>query len=115
MDIQFEPDWEEHLFSATDRMFEEKLGPAMEDQVKRNTPVDLDNLRQSVKFEVDRTNHTLAINAYGDEKREKDNRKYYAAWVDLGHRQFAWGRDTGKVRQPTAFMRQALYRRYEGF
>lgn len=113
MDIQWDADAQDKINTLVDDMLQTKLGPMMEEQVKANTPVDLGNLRDSVTMEV--TDHKLYINAYGDEEREGENRKYYAAWVDLGHKLIAWGHDTGRVIKPTAFMRKALYRRYPGF
>lgn len=105
----------EHLQSLVDNMLETKLGPAMEQEVVKNTPKDTGKLAESVEMTVDRDEHVLYIQAYGDDLREAENRKYYAAWVDLGHRLIAWGNDTGEVIAPTSFMRKALYRRYPGF
>lgn len=115
MEIQWDKDAQANIDELVDRMLEDKLGPTVADQVRRNTPVDLGNLRDSVEFNVDKSAHKLYIQAYGDEMREAENRKYYAAWVDLGHEIVAWGNRTGKFQPPTAFMRRALYRRYEGF
>ena len=114
MRIELDHDAMEHIYELTDNMFEEKLGPMMEAQVKRNAPKDSGALAASVSMDVDRIEHKLYIQAYGDESRP-EGRKYYAAYVDLGHRIVAWGNDTGEVKPPTAFMRRALYRRYAGF
>lgn len=113
--FEFDADAMENILRAVDKAFETKLGPQMEAEVKKNTPIDTGALIDSVKYSVDRTEHTLIVQAYGDEERAAENRKYYAAWVDLGHRIIAWGHDTGRVQPPTAFMRRALYRRYGGF
>lgn len=115
MDFQMDPDAMAKLYALADDTLETKLGPMVEAEVVRNTPVDLGKLRDSVTSDVDRTRHVLTVSAYGDEERRAENRKYYAAWVDLGHRLIAWGHDTGRVIKPTAFMRKALYRRYPGF
>jgi hypothetical protein len=104
----------QRIYELTDNMFETKLGPMIEAQVKINCPKDTGALADSVSMSVDRVTHALYVQAYGDESRP-EGRKYYAAYVDLGHHQIAWGHDTGKVKAPTAFMRRALYRRYAGF
>lgn len=113
MDIQWDDRAQAEIDTLVDNMLDTKLGPMMKEEVKRNTPVDLGHLRDSVDYSVE--DHTLYVQAYGDDMREAENRKYYAAWVDLGHRLIAWGHDTGKIIKPTAFMRRALYRRYPGF
>lgn len=115
MDINFEPDAMEQIYKLTDEAFERHLGPMMELEVKRNAPKDTGKLAESVEASVSRTTHKLYIQAYGDNLREAENRKYYAAWVDLGHEIVAWGNRTGNVKPPTAFMRRALYKRYPGF
>lgn len=104
----------ENLLRSVDSMFETKLGPMMKAEVVRNTPVDTGKLRDSVYYEVDRSEHELNVGATGDPERE-EGRQWYALFVDLGHRIFVYGHDTGRVRQPTAFIRKALYRRYGGF
>lgn len=113
MDIQWDDDAQDKINALVDDMLQTNLGPMMVEQVKQNCPVDLGNLRDSTDMEV--TDHTLYITATGDEAREGENRKYYAAWVDLGHELVAWGRRTGRVIKPTAYMRRALYRKYPGF
>lgn len=105
----------EEILSRVDDMFEDNLGPEIKAQVMRNTPIDTGALVSTTYMEVDRDTHTLNVGALGDESREGENRKYYAAWVDLGHRIFVYGHDTGRVKAPTAYMRRALYRRYAGF
>jgi|ERR1700722_9575608 len=114
MDINFESDAMEHIYELTDKMFKENLGPMIKEQVVRNTPKDTGALADSVTMSVDIDTHKLYVQAYGDESRP-EGRKYYAAYVDLGHRIVAWGHDTDKVKAPTAFMRRALYRNYSGF
>lgn len=104
-----------HLKQLVGNMFENKLGPMMEAEVKSNAPVGTGNLRESVSFHVDWAKCSLIVSATGSIMRKGSNRKYYAAWVDLGHRVFAWGHETGEVKMPTAFMRRALYKRYPGF
>jgi hypothetical protein len=96
-------------------MFEDDLGPKIKDQVIVNTPVDTGALAESTYMEVDWTEHKLRVGALGDESRADENRRYYAAWVDLGHRIFVYGHDTGRVKAPTAYMRKAIYRRYAGY
>lgn len=114
MNIDWNKDADEQINEKVDGMLE-RLGLLMEAQVKKNCPVDLDNLRESVAHEVDRTTHTLYVTATGDEGREGEDRKYYATWVDLGHEQWVFGHNTHKIQKPTAFMRRSLYRRYPGF
>lgn len=113
MKINWADDAQVRINELVDRMLSDKLGPMMEAEVVRNTPVNTGALAESVTTEVQ--DHKLYIQAYGDELREAENRKYYAAWVDLGHHAFWWGYDSDTVQPPTAFMRRALYRRYPGF
>lgn len=112
--FEFDETAMEHINSAMDKAFDAKLGPLMKAEVQHNTPIDTGALIDSVYYEVDREKHELNVGATGDPKR-KEGRQWYALYVDLGHRIFVYGRDTGKVRQPTAFIRKALYRRYPGF
>lgn len=114
MRVEFDAGASEKLAALVDHALD-RLGPMVADEVRRNTPRDTGALVESVEDIVDRGAHKLYIQAYGDDLREADNRKYYAAYVDLGHRLIAWGHDTGRVIAPTAFMRRALYRRYPGF
>lgn len=114
MNIEIDPKGMEHVLELCDNMFETKLGPAMEAEVRRNAPTGTGRLKESVSSSVDRAKHALYITATGDESREGD-RRYYAAYVDLGHHQVAWGHETDEIIPPTAFMRRALYRRYAGF
>jgi hypothetical protein len=113
--FEFDSDAMEEILSLCDDMFEDHLGPAVKAQVMHNTPIDTGALIDSTYMEVDRSEHALNVGALGDGSRVAENRKYYAAWVDLGHRIFIYGRDTGRVQAPTAYMRRALYRRYAGF
>lgn len=115
MQINWDKDSDAHINSLVDHMLDDKLGPMMVAEVIKNCPKDTGKLADSTDHEVDRDKHVLYVTATGDEEREGERRKYYAAWVDLGHRIIAWGHDTGKVKQPTAYMRRALYRRYPGF
>lgn len=115
MEFHMDHEARAHIEVLIDNMLENKLGPMMKAEVIKNTPVDTGALADSVEMNVDRTKHKLYIQAYGDDLREAHNRKYYAAYVDLGHEIVAWGNPTGKIQPPTAFMRRALYRRYDGF
>lgn len=111
MRIDFNDDVQDRLDALVDDLFHTRLGPMMVAEVIRNCPKDTGKLASTTDFTVE--DRTLYITATGDEERMGgENRKYYAAWVDLGHRIIAWGHDTGKVQPPTAYMRRALYRRY---
>lgn len=110
-----EPGHLENVYRLVDDMFEHKIGPMVKAQVIRNCPVDTGSLSASTTQEVDRIKHVLYIIGYGDESRVEPERKYYAAWVDLGHRIVVFGHDTGRVQPPTAYMRRALYKSYPGF
>lgn len=113
-DFEWAPGAEEELKRRMDTAFDTKLGPMMKAEVQRNTPIDTGKLIDSVYYEVDREKHELNVGATGDPERP-EGRQWYALYVDLGHRIIAWGHDTGRVKQPTAFIRKALYRRYGGF
>jgi hypothetical protein len=113
--FEFDSDAMEEILSRCDDMFEDELGPAVKAQVMHNTPIDTGALIDSTYMEVNRDEHVLNVGALGDETREGENRKWYAAYVDLGHRIFVYGHPTDKIKAPTAYMRRALYRRYPGF
>lgn len=116
MNIDWDASAQDNINTLIDHMLGEKLGPMMVAEVVRNCPKDTGKLAESTDMQVDRDKHVLYITATGDETREGgEKRKYYAAWVDLGHRIIAWGNDTGKTKAPTAYMRKALYRKYPGF
>ena len=113
MDINWNTDAQAHIDALVDHMLDTKLGPMMRDEVIKNCPVDTGALAASTDYHVE--DHKLYVTAIGDESREAENRRYYASWVDLGHRIFIFGHDSGKVQPPTFYMRRALYRHYPGF
>lgn len=114
MRIEFNADAQDKINVLVDTMLDTKLGPMMVAECVRNCPKDTGKLASTVDHQV--TDHSLYITATGDEERTGgENRKWYAAWVDLGHEIVAWGHHTGRIQPPTAWMRRALYRRYSGF
>lgn len=101
MRIEFDPRLGENLAEATDALFRDHLGPAIRDDAKRFCPKRTGTLADSIEDHLD--GHTLIVSATGSDER------YYAAYVELGHRIVAWGHKTGRVQPPQPFLRPALY------
>lgn len=101
MKIVMDPGAQAHLDAATDDLFRDKLGPAIRDDAKRYAPKDTGALADSIESHLE--GHDLIVSATGSEER------YYAAYVELGHRIVAWGVKTGRVQPPRPYLRPALY------
>lgn len=101
MRIEFDPAWQSHVYAATDALFRGRLGPAIRDDAKRYCPKLSGTLADSIEDHLD--GHTLVVSATGSDER------YYAAYVELGHRIVAWGHKTGRVQPPSPYLRPALY------
>lgn len=72
--VQFDPDWTEHVYAATDRLFLERLGPAIVADERRYAPVDTGHLVESCEAPY-LSGHDLIIFNSAD----------YARWVEFGH------------------------------
>jgi hypothetical protein len=112
MDFELDPDALAHIYELTDKMFEEDLGPRMQEQVRYETPIDTGGLIDSVYREVE--DHKLYVGAVGDKDRPED-REAYAFYVETGYHQWAWGYPTDIIKAPQPFLRPALYRHYPGY
>lgn len=115
------PDWLEDVYLATDRLFLTRLGPEISTAAKAYCPVfggqnstakassiaaagpdyQPGALRDSIRFFL--LVHALIVMATGSDSRT------YAAYVELGHRVVAWGKDMGYSKGPQSFLRPALY------
>lgn len=124
MQLTMDPGWLEDVLLATDRLFVTTLGPEISTAAKSycpvfggqnstatatsfaiarslGRPIPGGALRDSIRFFL--WVHSLIVMATGDGERT------YAAFVELGHRIVVFGRDTGRHKGPTPFLRPALY------
>ena len=101
---QVDDGWQADVLAAWDKYADTNLGPAIVADAKRYCPVDTGDLKDSITHDV-ATDHTLLVSAYGSDER------WYAAWVELGHRVFHPStRIVGpEVVPPQPFLRPALY------
>lgn len=120
------PGWREELWTMTDRLFLTYLGPAITASAKAYCPVlggprppstanettlsiaasmgiplPDGQLRDSIEYHL--RLHTLIVRATGSQDR------WYAYWVETGHRIIIFGYDTGRTKPPSPFLRPALY------
>jgi hypothetical protein len=100
--IVMAPGWEDHLYAATDRLFQVKLGPAIASDAERLAP----------KGETGRLERDIGHHLEGHNLIVEDTAPY-TAWVELGH-QIAHGphmREVGpKMKAPHPFLRPATFR-----
>jgi len=118
------PDWLAGVLALTDDLFLTRLGPDISADAKRycpvffgdnstagdvsyqiavslETPIPGGALRDSIGFGL--LAHILLVWATGNGERS------YGAYVELGHRIVVFGRDTGRIKGPSPFLRPALY------
>jgi hypothetical protein len=118
------PDWQEKIFSATDRLFEGTLGPAITDDMRDLCPVffgqnstagpvsfeiatrlgtlgEAGSLRDSIEFHLNQ--HNLVVSATGSDERS------YAYFVETGHRVVVFGVDKHWRKPEQPFIRPAVY------
>lgn len=122
MQVNMNPDWLAQVYVATDRLFVTRLGPEISTAAKAYCPVmggqhstakassiaaaeragvTPGALRDSIRFFLQI--HKLIVMATGDGQRT------WAAYLELGHRVVAWGKDMGYSKGPQPFLRPALY------
>ena len=125
MAVTMAVDWLENILSATDRLFEDVLGPAIADDARDLCPVfggenstatpgslaigarmgrDIPGgaLRDSVEHHLD--GHNLIVSATGSDERS------YAYFVETGHMVVVFGHPTGGHKPASPFIRPAVYR-----
>lgn len=97
--IKMADDWREQLADRVDVFFDTQLGPDIVADAKRFVPKDTRNLEEHIEhLVVDNELHVIASTKY-------------APAVELGHRVFSHGRDTGHVVAPQPFLLPALLRK----
>lgn len=99
--VVFDPDAQANIDAAVDDFFRDQLGPAIRDDAFRLCPKRTGDLADSIEDHVE--GRTLIVSASGSDER------FYAVYVELGHRIVAWGHPTGRVQPPSPFLRPALY------
>lgn len=77
--VVMEPGWQDHLWPAIDEFFDGKLGPDIQGDAERIAPYDTGRLAASIDHIV--IDHVLRVEAGAP----------YAYWVEVGHRNVAWG------------------------
>lgn len=100
-EVEVNPGWVGDLREKVDQFFDERLGPDISSDATALCPKRTGALAQSIEYHLN--DHTLVIAATGSDER------WYAAYVELGHRIVAWGRETGRFKGPEPFMRPALF------
>jgi hypothetical protein len=116
--------WLEDVLSATDRLFEDILGPEIAEDARAlcpvfggenstatevslkiaeslGRPIPGGALRDSIEHHLD--GHDLIVAATGDAARS------YAYWVHGGHDVVVFGRPMGYRKEATPFLEMALY------
>ena len=124
MRYEANPDWRAGLYALTDNLFLTRLGPDISADAKRycpvffgenstagdvsyqiavslGTPMPGGELRDSIEFHL--RGHVLIVRATGG------NGRFYAAFVELGHRIVVFAYDTGRFKEAQPFLRPALY------
>lgn len=103
--ITMDPGWEAHALDATDQLFRDRLGPAIEADARRLAPMRTGRLRDSISHAL--VGHHLIVEAAAP----------YSADVELGHR-IAHGphmREVGpQVKGPHPFLRPAAFTERHG-
>jgi hypothetical protein len=99
--VEVDPGWIDYLREKIDQFFDERLGPDISSDAVALCPKRTGALARSIGYHLN--DHTLVIFATGSDER------WYAAWLELGHRLVAWGRQTDEFVAPRPFMRPALY------
>jgi len=74
-----DPDWKEHLWPAIDGFLDFRLGQDISLDARAIAPIDTGRLKESIDHIV--IDHVLTVEAGAP----------YAAYVELGHRNVAWG------------------------
>jgi hypothetical protein len=120
--------WQEYVLAATDVLFEATLGPMIAGDAREycpvffgenstagetsrqiaeslGTPMPGGSLRDSIEFHLN--GHNLIVSATGSDER------YYAYYVETGHRIVVFSHDTGREKPESPFLRPALYQ-YRG-
>lgn len=116
------PGWPAYVHAGTDRLFLTRLGPEISSDARDLCPVlggqhstasatsiaiaerkgvTPGSLRDSIRFFL--RVHKLIVMATGSDERS------YAAYIELGHRVVAFGRDMGYSKGPQPFLRPSLY------
>jgi hypothetical protein len=93
--------WIQYLREKIDQFFDERLGPDVAGTATVLCPKRTGDLAKSIEYSVSDT--VLTISATGSDER------WYAYWVETGHRLVAWGRQTDEFVAPRPFLRPALY------
>lgn len=130
--MRYQPydDWRAGIDAMTDEFFLTRLGPAITTSAKAycpvffgqnstagdtsfeiatslGTPMPGGALRDSIEYHL--RFHTLIVRATGTEDAGNGDPRYYAYWVETGHRIVVFGYDTGRTKEPQPFLRPALY------
>lgn len=99
-----EPDAVESIRQDADTLLSDQLGPDIANDARMLAPVDTGRLADSIGHHMD--GHTLIVEATAP----------YAAFVELGHRNVAWGHfvESNPWVEAQPFLQPALYttRRY---
>jgi hypothetical protein len=93
--------WIQYLREKIDQFFDERLGPDVAGTATVLCPKRTGDLAKSIEYSV--SDAVLTISATGSDER------WYAAYLELGHRLVAWGRQTDEFVAPRPFLRPALY------
>lgn len=130
MRYKAEPGWQKGMYALTDQFFLTRLGPEITTSAKAycpvffgqnstagetsyqialslGTPMPGGALRDSIEYHL--RMHTLIVRATGNESSDNGGPRYYAYWVETGHRIVVFGHDTGRTKEPQPFLRPALY------
>jgi len=104
--VTVDPTWIEHADEASAQLFENTLGPLIAADASRLAPRDTGYMAKHIDFRVEATlfGSILFVESHAD----------YSAWVELGHRNVAWGKQpphaTGRdYIEAQPFLRPALY------
>jgi len=119
-----DPEWLEGVYLATDRLFTDTLGPEISEDARAYCPVffgenstagpvsweiatrlgtlgEAGSLRDSIEFHLN--GHNLVVAATGTAGR------WYAYFVECGHRVVVFGRNMGWFKEAQPFLRPALF------
>lgn len=76
--VEVDDSWHEHVDSAMDELFDQRLGPDIATDARRYCPKRTGQLAESIKYEVE--DGSLIVSAKGSDEES------YAAYVELGTR-----------------------------
>ena len=85
--VEMAPEWRQDVLLSTDEWFGDYLGPEVRDSAREHAPVRQGYLRDGIRDFIE--DHTLVVwasSVEGGADRE------YAAFVELGHVNVAWGK-----------------------